>query len=96
MTTIKIACAECGKKFVPTRAGQKFHSTACRMKAAHEQRNTTTKKLRKQLNAARVVLAEVEMFLDSSKYRSSDEDDLYAAVRRVLHGRKAPTDRREA
>jgi hypothetical protein len=53
----------------------------------------TLARARRKISDLRVVLVEVEMFLDSSKYRSSDEDDLYAAVRRVLHGRNAPTDR---
>jgi hypothetical protein len=36
--TTKIECEHCEKPFKPTRAGQKFCSTRCRMKAAHEAR----------------------------------------------------------
>jgi len=85
--TTKIECGHCEKMFKPTRAGQKFCSTRCRMKAAHEQRLTGTKKLRKQLNGALALLADAEMLIENS--RSSDARDLHYRIRVLLHGKRA-------
>ena len=87
--TTKIECGHCEKMFKPTRAGQKFCSTRCRMKAAHEQRLTGTKKLRKQLNAARALLADIEMFLEPGNRFVSDGGDLHYRIRVLLHGKRA-------
>lgn len=40
-----VACATCGKRFVPAKAGVQYHSSACRQKAYRDRNVTVTGRL---------------------------------------------------